>query len=63
MTDEKIVVAEERRVPCEVYSRVVGYLRPVGNWNTGKQQEFKDRVVFTQMRTEKEFKGKNDNSV
>ena len=63
MTDEKIVVVEERRVPCEVYSRVVGYLRPVGNWNTGKQQEFKDRVVFTQMRTEKEFKGKNDNSV
>ena len=31
---------------CEVYSRVVGYLRPVGNWNPGKQAEFKDRAVF-----------------
>ena len=32
--------------PCEVYSRVVGYLRPVQQWNTGKQQEFKEREEF-----------------
>jgi len=32
--------------PCEVYSRVVGYLRPVGQWNKGKQQEFKERKEF-----------------
>ena len=32
--------------PCEVYSRVVGYLRPVNQWNVGKQQEFKDRKEF-----------------
>nr|MBP6914196.1 ribonucleoside triphosphate reductase [Candidatus Parcubacteria bacterium] len=32
--------------PCEVYSRVVGYLRPVQQWNEGKQQEFKDRKEF-----------------
>ena len=31
---------------CEVYSRVVGYLRPVKQWNKGKQQEFKDRKVY-----------------
>ena len=30
-------------IPCEVYSRVVGYFRPVSNWNPGKQQEFKER--------------------
>jgi hypothetical protein len=30
----------------EVYSRVVGYLRPVAQWNEGKQQEFKDRKEF-----------------
>ena len=28
---------------CEVYSRVVGYLRPVDHWNDGKQAEFKLR--------------------
>ncbi len=32
--------------PCEVYSRVVGYLRPVSQWNFGKQQEFKERKEF-----------------
>jgi len=31
---------------CEVYSRVVGYLRPVSQWNEAKQQEFKERKVF-----------------
>jgi ribonucleoside-triphosphate reductase len=32
--------------PCEVYSRVVGYLRPVKQWNLGKQEEFRERRVF-----------------
>lgn len=31
---------------CEVYSRVVGYLRPVNQWNVGKQLEFKLRKNF-----------------
>ncbi len=31
---------------CEVYSRVVGYLRPVNQWNDGKQAEFKKRRTF-----------------
>jgi hypothetical protein len=31
---------------CEVYSRVVGYLRPVAQWNEGKQSEFADRKVY-----------------
>lgn len=31
---------------CEVYSRVVGYLRPVAQWNEGKQAEFADRKTF-----------------
>ena len=31
----------------EVYSRVVGYIRPVEQWNKGKQAEFKDRVEFS----------------
>ncbi|KPK91449.1 MAG: hypothetical protein AMJ88_13640 [Anaerolineae bacterium SM23_ 63] len=36
----------KRRVLCEVYSRVVGYLRPIDGWNKAKQQEFLDRVTF-----------------
>ncbi|MCR4429680.1 MAG: ribonucleoside triphosphate reductase [Tepidanaerobacteraceae bacterium] len=32
--------------PCEVYSRVVGYYRPVQCWNKGKKQEFSDRKEY-----------------
>jgi hypothetical protein len=32
--------------PCEVYSRVCGYLRPVQQWNQGKQQEYKERKEY-----------------
>lgn len=31
----------------EVYSRVVGYFRPVKNWNVGKQEEFRQRIEYT----------------
>ncbi len=36
-----------KRVACEVYSRIVGYLRPVQDWNKGKQQEFAERKTYT----------------
>ena len=32
--------------PCEVYSRVVGYIQPVQQWNVGKREEFKERKIF-----------------
>lgn len=31
---------------CEVYSRIVGYIRPVNQWNEGKRTEFKNRKTF-----------------
>ena len=31
---------------AEVYSRITGYYRPVNNWNDGKSQEYKDRLVY-----------------
>jgi ribonucleoside-triphosphate reductase len=42
---------ENRKCPtcgasCEVYSRVVGYLRPVDQWNDGKQAEFNIRKTY-----------------
>jgi len=32
--------------PCEVYSRIVGYIRPVSQWNDGKKIEWKERKTF-----------------
>ena len=34
------------RTPCEIFSRVVGYLRPIDTWNEGKVSEFHDRKMF-----------------
>ncbi|MEJ7620132.1 MAG: anaerobic ribonucleoside-triphosphate reductase [Aquificaceae bacterium] len=31
----------------QVYSRVVGYYRPVQRWNRGKQEEFRQRLEYT----------------
>ena len=31
---------------CEVYSRIVGYYRSLGNWNQGKREEFEERKTF-----------------
>ncbi|RCW50740.1 anaerobic ribonucleoside-triphosphate reductase-like protein [Halanaerobium sp. MA284_MarDTE_T2] len=41
-----------KKQKCEVYSRVVGYLSPVSDWNKGKKEEFKDRKTFS---VKKEF--------
>lgn len=45
------IVGEHQQCPkcgaeCEIYSRVVGYLRPVNQWNKGKKAEFKQRKTF-----------------
>lgn len=32
----------------EVYSRIVGYFRPIKNWNDGKREEFVHRVTFNE---------------
>lgn len=45
LADGAIIPGSERTV-CEVYSRVVGYMRPVEAWNPGKQAEFHDRKPF-----------------
>lgn len=42
-----------KAVRCEVYSRVVGYYRPVQDWHRGKQQEFKERAVISNMDVER----------
>ncbi len=34
------------RTRCEVYSRIVGYLRPVSQWNPGKEAEFRERKTY-----------------
>ncbi len=43
ITELKAAKETAKGTDCEVYSRVVGYLRPVQNWNKGKKEEFSMR--------------------
>lgn len=47
---------------CEVFSRVCGYFRPVSNWNSGKQEEFRDRKCYEvkDARNNKSCQSQND---
>lgn len=47
MTEENIELKDEERQPCEIWTRVMGYFRPVNGFNIGKKQEFMDRVYFS----------------
>ena len=43
---KQVTVPDEERQPCDVYSRVMGYFQPTHQWNTGKQSEWRDRVMY-----------------
>lgn len=43
---EEIKLEDSERQPCEVWSRVMGYHRPVQNYNPGKKQEYDDREMY-----------------
>lgn len=42
----KAELAQVRGTRAEVYSRIVGYYRSVKNWNAGKREEYRDRLLF-----------------
>lgn len=41
------VLDDSERQPCEIWTRVMGYHRPVSSFNAGKQAEFHERTDFT----------------
>lgn len=46
VTIDGIEIKEEERQPCEVWTRVMGYYRPVSMYNVGKKGEYHERVEF-----------------
>jgi len=44
--EAEITLTPEERQPCEVWTRVMGYHRPVSSFNRGKQGEFHERNCF-----------------
>ena len=43
-----IMLSDAERQPCEVWTRVMGYHRPVSSFNHGKQAEFRERTFFVE---------------
>lgn len=41
-----IKLDDAERQPCEIWTRVMGYHRPVSSFNTGKKGEFYERTYF-----------------
>ncbi len=48
--DIEAVLPDEERTRCEVWTRVMGYHRPVSEFNPGKQGEHRERLHFTEQR-------------
>lgn len=55
----KKILEKAKRVKCEIWTRAMGYCRPVSNFNKGKQSEFKERKYFTEEKTMKHIKKGN----
>ena len=45
---EVVQLSDEERQPCEVWTRVMGYHRPVASFNTGKKGEHEERRFFAE---------------
>ncbi len=56
MNNEKdeIILRDDERQVCEVWTRVMGYYRPVSMFNEGKKTEFAARVYFLEEKANKD---------
>ncbi|SFM79129.1 MULTISPECIES: anaerobic ribonucleoside-triphosphate reductase [Rugamonas] len=44
--NQTVMLDDSERQPCEIWTRVMGYHRPVSSFNTGKKGEFYERKYF-----------------
>lgn len=50
--DKPITLSDSERQPCEIWTRVMGYHRPLSSFNIGKQGEFHERQFFEEARVD-----------
>ncbi|PLC49645.1 hypothetical protein CR159_12025 [Pollutimonas subterranea] len=43
-----IALSDDERQACEIWTRVMGYHRPMSSFNIGKKGEFHERKYFTE---------------
>jgi len=49
--NQTITVKDEERQPCEIWTRVMGYYRPVSEFNIGKKSEHIERKFFSERKS------------
>ena len=52
MKPQQLVLTDEERQPCEIWTRVMGYHRPMASFNIGKKGEFYERKYFQECRAQ-----------
>ena len=45
---QEITLTDDERQKCEIWTRVMGYFRPVSEFNIGKKSEYAERVCFSE---------------
>lgn len=63
MTDNDIKLNDSERTACEVWSRVMGYHRPVSEFNRGKKEEFYERKCFKEEKAVEHLSESVDNAL
>lgn len=51
----EITLKDEERTRCEIWTRVMGYHRPIDSFNKGKKSEFYSRKCFTEDKATKQL--------
>ncbi len=46
-----ITITDEERQECEIWTRVMGYYRPISEFNIGKKSEHNERIFFEETKT------------
>lgn len=59
MTDE-VKLEDKERQPTEIWTRCMGYHRPVSEYNKGKKAEYYERVCFTENKVQLHLKDEED---
>lgn len=53
---------DSERQPCEIWTRVMGYFRPVDGFNIGKKSEYKERKCFSEKIAKEKINESSGNS-
>jgi anaerobic ribonucleoside-triphosphate reductase len=56
---KRITLNDSERQECEIWTRVMGYYRPVSEFNIGKKSEHRERVFFTEKVAMNRLKGQS----